>query len=41
MKKFIYTLLIIIALTNNSFAAGSSSDSDSTPKYQIIQKQKI
>jgi len=28
MKKLIYTLLIIIALTNNSFSAGSSGDSD-------------
>ena len=27
MKKLIYTLLIIVALTNNSFSAGSSSDS--------------
>ena len=27
MKKFIYTLLIIIALTSNSFSAGTSSDS--------------
>jgi len=27
MKKLIYTLLIIIALTNNSFTAGTSSDS--------------
>jgi tetratricopeptide (TPR) repeat protein len=27
MKKLIYTLLIIIALTNNSFSAGTSSDS--------------
>ena len=41
MKKLIYTLLIIIALTNNSFSAGSSSDSDSTPKVQTTQKQKI
>ena len=28
MKKLIYTLLIIIALTNNSFSAGSSGDND-------------
>ena len=28
MKKLIYTLLIIIALTNNSFSAGSSGGSD-------------
>ena len=27
MKKLIYTLLIIIALTNNSFSAGTSGDS--------------
>jgi len=27
MKKLIYTLLIIIALTNNSFSAGTSNDS--------------
>ena len=27
MKKLIYTLIIIIALTNNSFSAGTSSDS--------------
>ena len=27
MKKLIYTLLIIIALANNSFSAGTSSDS--------------
>ena len=27
MKKLIYTLLIIVALTNNSFSAGTSSDS--------------
>ena len=34
MKKLIYTLLIIIALTNNSFTAGTSSDSsDSTSDY--------
>ena len=40
MKKLIYTLLIIIALTNNSFAAGSSSDSDSTPKVSDYAKAK-
>ena len=28
MKKLIYTLLLIIAITNNSFAAGSSGDND-------------
>jgi tetratricopeptide (TPR) repeat protein len=40
MKKIIYTLLIIIALTNNSFSAGSSSDSDSTPKVSDYTKAK-
>ena len=30
MKKIIYTLLITLALTNNSFSAGSSNDT--TPK---------
>ena len=34
MKKLIYTLLIIIALTNNSFSAGtSSSSSDNSSNY--------
>tara|TARA_B110000444_G_scaffold73554_1_gene69133 strand:- start:66 stop:551 length:486 start_codon:yes stop_codon:yes gene_type:complete len=34
MKKLIYTLLVIIALTNNSFSAGTSSDSsDSSSNY--------
>ena len=34
MKKIIYTLLIIIAFTNNSFSAGTSSDSsDSSSNY--------
>ena len=34
MKKFIFTLLIIIALTNNSFSAGTSSDSsDGSTNY--------
>jgi len=34
MKRLIYTLLIIIALTNNSFSAGTSSDSsDSSSNY--------
>jgi len=40
MKKLIYTLLIIIALTNNSFSAGSSSDNDSTPKMSDYTKAK-
>ena len=40
MKKLIYTLLLIIALTNSSFAAGSSSDSDSTPKASDYTKAK-
>ena len=30
MKKLIYTLLIIIALTNNSFSAGTDSTDDSS-----------
>ena len=34
MKKFIYTLLITIALTNNSFSAGTSNDSsDGSSSY--------
>jgi tetratricopeptide (TPR) repeat protein len=34
MKKLIYTLLIIIALTNNSFSAGTASDSsDGSSSY--------
>jgi len=40
MKKLIYTLLIIMALTNNSFSAGSSSDNDSTPKESDYTKAK-
>jgi tetratricopeptide (TPR) repeat protein len=40
MKKIIYTLLIIIALTNNSYSAGSSDDSDSTPKVSNYTKAK-
>jgi tetratricopeptide (TPR) repeat protein len=40
MKQLIYTLLIIIALTNNSFSAGSSSDSDSTSKVSNYIKAK-
>ena len=40
MKKLIYTLLIIIALTSNSFSAGSSSDNDSTPKMSDYTKAK-
>ena len=40
MKKLIYTLLIIVALTNNSFSAGSSSDNDSTPKMSDYTKAK-
>jgi len=40
MKKLIYTLLIIIALTNNSFSAGSSSDNDSTSKVSDYAKAK-
>ena len=34
MKKLIYTLLIIVALTNNSFSAGTSSNSsDGSSNY--------
>jgi len=34
MKKLIYTLLIIVALTNNSFSAGTSGDaSDGSSDY--------
>ena len=40
MKKLIYTLLIIIALTNNSFSAGSSDDNISTPKVSDYSKAK-
>ena len=40
MKKLIYTLLIIIALTNNSFSAGTSSDNDSSPKMSDYTKAK-
>ncbi|MDA9062372.1 hypothetical protein N9K40_00260 [Candidatus Pelagibacter sp.] len=40
MKKLIYTLLIIIALTNNSFSAGSSGDNDSNPKVSDYTKAK-
>ena len=36
----IYTLLIIIGLTNNSFSAGSGGDSDSTPKTSDYAKAK-
>ena len=40
MKKIIYTLLVIIALTSNSFSAGSSSDNDSTSKVSDYTKAK-
>ncbi|MDB9820279.1 hypothetical protein OAC02_01715 [Candidatus Pelagibacter sp.] len=40
MKKLIYTLLIIIALTNNSFSAGTSSDNDSSSKVSDYTKAK-
>ena len=40
MKKLIYTLLIIVALTSNSFSAGTSSDSDSSPKVSDYTKAK-
>ena len=39
MKKLIYTLLIIIALTNNSFSAGNSS-SETTTKVTNYTKAK-
>ena len=40
MKKLIYTLLIIVALTSNSFSAGTSSDNDSNPKVSDYTKAK-
>ena len=40
MKKLIYSLLIIIALTSNSFSAGTSSDNDSSPKVSDYTKAK-
>ena len=45
MIKFIYTLLIIIALTNNSFSAGTSSNSSDnssnyTKAYKLIKAAK-
>ena len=40
MKKLIYTLLIIVALTSNSFSAGTSSDNDSSPKVSDFTKAK-
>ena len=40
MKKLIYTFLIIIALANNSFSAGSSDDNNSTPKVSDYSKAK-
>jgi tetratricopeptide (TPR) repeat protein len=45
MKKLIYTLLIITALTNNSFSAGSASDSPDgsssyTKAYNLIKAAK-
>ena len=45
MKKLIYTLLIIITLTNNSFSAGTSSDSSDgsssyTKAYNLIKAAK-
>ena len=38
MKKLIYTLLMIVAFTSNSFSAGSSSDSSSTAKVSDYSK---
>ena len=40
MKKLIYTLLVIIALTSNSFSAGTSSDNDSSSKVSDYTKAK-
>ena len=40
MKKLIYTLLIIVALTSNSFSAGTSSDNDSSSKVSDFTKAK-
>ena len=40
MKKLIYTLLIIVALTSNSFSAGTSSDNDSSSKVSDYTKAK-
>ena len=40
MKKLIYTLIIIVALTSNSFSAGTSSDNDSSPKVSDYTKAK-
>ena len=40
MKKLIYTLLIIIALTSNSFSAGTSNDNDASPKVSDYTKAK-
>tara|TARA_B110001450_G_scaffold220567_1_gene216098 strand:+ start:131 stop:610 length:480 start_codon:yes stop_codon:yes gene_type:complete len=43
MKKIIYVLILILALTNNSFSAGtssSSSDSSYTKAYNLIKSAK-
>ena len=45
MKKFIFTLLMIIAFANNSFSAGTSSDSSDdssnyTKAYNLIKAAK-
>ena len=40
MKKLIYTLLIIIALTNNSFSAGNSDSGSSAAKVSDYTKAK-
>ena len=45
MKKFVYSLLIIVVLTNNSFSAGTSSDSSDgsssyTKAYNLIKAAK-
>ena len=41
MKKFIYTFLIIIALTSNSFSAGTSSDSSANSSEYTKAKNLI
>ena len=45
MKKLIYSLLIIVVLTNNSFSAGTSSDTSNGPSsykkaYNLIKTAK-
>ena len=45
MKKFIFALILITALTNNSFSAGSSNDSSNgksnySKAYNLIKSAK-